>query len=300
MNSTPQTFNRRAVLGAIGGLAVAGAGIGAFASRAAGARIDALTVSDTAITTDDGTITDVTVSVDGDWLFDGLDIPGGNSVDGVHIYLKAGRPGNEYRIASDYQETGNVRAASGEFSFSGESIIVPGNVNSMSLSDFADDEEDELANVTTVGVVVEMVITLNGPANPQWSRTGWTASNETTFDVTVTNQPAESQVGGNGSSGVTGENQMPGGPGDVQQLRLVWSTGEEAFRVDNLNPADTTPIAYQLRLYGSNAVVATDVIEGGHSGYEAPTGNYHTLDVDATTTVELWAGGQKIDQTNRS
>jgi len=302
MNSTETpTLTRRSTIIGLGTLAVAGSGLAMLARPVAGARIDGLVVGDTGITTDDGTVTDVTVAVDGDWRFDGLDIPVGHRVHGVSLYLKAGRPGNEYRIASDYQETGNVHAAQGEFSFGPTSIIKPDNVNSMSLDDFADlDEEDEGPKVTEVGAEVEMVVTLNGPANPQWSRPGWSGSNETSFDVSVTNQPAESDIGGDGEGDVTGDNQLPGGPGDPDLLGLTWSTGEGAFRVDNNNPVNTTPVSYELRLYGSGEVLATGTISGAHSGYEPPTGLYHELDVTSTQTVELWAGGAKIDQTNRS
>ncbi|MHB9287671.1 hypothetical protein ACKVMT_11620 [Halobacteriales archaeon Cl-PHB] len=299
-NNVHSTLTRRAMIGAIGGLAVAGAGLATLADRAAAATIDRLDVSDANITTDDGTITDVTVAVDGDWQFDGLDIPAGHRVHGVHIYLKAGNPGNEYRLAGDYQETGNVKAASGTFAFGEESIIRPDNVNSMKLADFTDPDEDATPKTTEVGVEVEMVVTLNGPANPQWGRTGWHGANDTTFDVNVTNQPAAADVGGDGTSDVDGENQMPGGPGDPQQLRLVWSQGEETFRVDNDNPADTTAVDYELRLYGSGNVVVTDSIAGGHSGYSDPMGNYHALNVTSGQTVELWAGGAKVDQANRS
>jgi hypothetical protein len=244
----------------------------------------------------------VTVSVDGDWQFDGLDIPSGHSVHGVRISLKAGNPGNEYVLqgGTDYQETGNVHAASGSFSFSDLSIFHDSNVNSMTLDQFEDDDETDGAKVTTVGVEVEMVITLNGPSNPQWSRDGWHGDRNTTFDVSVTNQPAASDIGGDGSSSVDGENQQPGGDGDPDELRLVWSQGEGKFRVDNLNPSDTNPISYELRLYGSNDVLATGTIAGGHSSYTPPKGKYHALNVTSSQTVELWADGAKRDQTNRS
>ncbi|MFB6178850.1 MAG: hypothetical protein ABEI77_03890 [Halorientalis sp.] len=301
MNSN-NNITRRTILGAMGGLAVAGGSFLSVTGSAAGARIDNLTVSDASITTDDGTITDVKINVDGDWQFDGLDIPSGHRVDGVHIFLKAGNPGNEYILdgGRDYQETGNVHAASGNFSFADLSIFNDDNVNTMHLDQFADDSEGDGPKITTVGVEVEMVITLNGPANPQWSRAGWHGARDTTFDVNVTNQESESVIGAEGTSSVEGENQLVGGDGDPAQMRLVWSQGEEAFRVDNMNPANTNPIDYELRLYGSGDVVASGAIAGGHSGYEDPTGNYHALDVASNQTVELWAGGEKRDQTNSS
>lgn len=304
---TPR-IDRRTVLKTTGLLAVAGVGTGfgltAFAGRAAAAIPD-FTISGDTVTTDDGSLTDVKVKASGDWTFDGIDIPEGHNLGGVRVGLNVNFPGSAH--AQGYTATsqwipvsGNPNAASGTFDLPWGSLpfdrtYFPG------IETFESDVDGE-SKSTTLEAHLWIDIRLNGPSGPRAvpaDDMGWGAHRTSNFVVTVNNQAATATVTGEGETLAEGENEYPLGEGEAGELRLVWSTGECKWRVDNTNPAGTAPVPFTLAGVGGDGSVA-GVAHAGHYGYPTsvgpnghdPHGLYVALD---TSTAKLLVDGDQVD-----
>ncbi|MFC7047094.1 hypothetical protein ACFQH6_18360 [Halobacteriaceae archaeon GCM10025711] len=297
MNAPDFTTTRRTVLGGIGALAIAGSGLAMFSDRAS-AQMTGLTIEGDAITTDDGTLSDVLLSVRGNWRYDGVDPRSGHTIKGVKVVVEAGRPdspGHPYAIGSQWIPVEpDMKAGSGTFEIADKSIFVGGHYGPVVEDFFAPD--DGSSKSTSVLVHVHMSVKFNGPAGP----TGASAYEQTTFVVTVTNQEATAFVAGEGEAEAVGENQYPLGEGDPALLGLTWSTGECMFRVDNNNPVGTAPIPYRLAEYGNTSNYVEGVAEAGHFGPDGKAGqvapgNYHDIIAANSGTAILRVDGTQVD-----
>ena len=155
-------MKRRSVLKTVGVLSTAGVAAGAFASTAsASANVGNLSVSGDSVTTDDGTITDVTIDVTGDWKFDGFDtVP-----DFVEVELQVGKSGNWETIGTSGrigQNTDLGNAHAGTFQVSGS---VVNNSSLYALSDFTAGSDGNSANTEVHTRVVLTLHTQNGAYN---------------------------------------------------------------------------------------------------------------------------------------
>ncbi|WP_458185705.1 hypothetical protein [Haladaptatus sp. NG-WS-4] len=133
-----------------------------------------------------------------------------------------------------------------------------------------------------------LLVTLNGPANPQWNRTGWSGSRSNNFDIVVNNQPADADVGGEGQAEIDGENQQPGGDGDPQKLRLTYMQGTNGqFRVRNENPANTNPIDFTWDVAGGSETGSGTVAGGAET--------FFAVSASGPVTVRLFVDGTQVD-----
>lgn len=290
-------------MGALGVAGVAaGAGLGVM-SRGAAAAVTSLTVTGDTVTTDTGAITDILLSVGGDWQYDGVDgdYNGdyGHSIAGVKMSLKAGHPdspGQPYTIGSQWIPTGaDVHAASGDFAIEDRSVF-SGGYYAPTLEDFLA-EEDGTSKSTPVLVRLQMAVKYNGPAGP----TAVETVRDTTFVVTVRNQAADADFQATGEADAQGENQYPLGAGDVANLGLTWSTGHCMWRIDNRNPDGTAPIPFELVDAGDAGTSVEDEALADHYGYPTadggtghdPHGQYY--DLGPIQTAKLLVDGQQVD-----
>jgi hypothetical protein len=305
MTTQPST-TRRTVLRTLGVLGVAGAAAGVgvnVMSRGAAAAVSNLSITGDAIRTDTGAITDVLLSVHGDWQYDGVDgdYEGdyGHSIAGVLVRAEAGRvdsPGHPYAIGSQWIPTGSdVHAASGAFSIEDKTIFTGGHYAPV-LDDFLA-EEDGSTKSTPVVVHLHMAVKYNGPSGP----TAVETVRETTFVVTVTNQAAEADFRANGEAEARGEDAYPLGAGSVDELGLVWSTGHGMWRVDNRNPEGTAPIPFTLVDAGDAATFVEDESVAETYGYpsaDGPNGrdaHGQYYDLGPVESAKLLVDGAQVD-----
>jgi hypothetical protein len=304
MTTQPST-TRRTVLRTLGVLGVAGAatGIGVTTmSRGAAAAVSNLSIDGDTVRTDTGAITDVRLSVRGNWQYDGVDgdYEGdyGHSIAGVLVRAEAGRvdsPGHPYVIGSQWIPTGSdVHAASGDFAIEDKTIFTGGHYGPV-LDDFLA-EEDGSSKSTPVLVHLHVAVKYNGPSGP----TAVETVRETRFVVTVTNQRAEADFQASGEADAQGDDAYPLGAGSTDELGLTWSTGHGMWRVDNRNPDGTAPIPFTLVEAGD----ATNYVEADaladHYGYptaDGPNGrdaHGQYYDLGPVQTVKLLVGGSQV------
>lgn len=303
MTETTSRIDRRTVLKTVGLLAVAGAGTGvgftALSGRASAA-ITGFRMDGDAITTDDGTLTDVKVRASGTWQFDGLD----GRVEGVKIGLSVHRPGSAHAqgykvVTQKIPVEGNPAAASGNFDLPWTSL--PWDTPYFyDLEDFAVPEDGETKSTKIIAYLWMEVHTygwqtnyatedIGGPGLP-----GHGPCRTTNFHVTVTNQKATAQVDGSGEAHAEGVNEHPGEPGDPDDLGLVWSTGECKWRIDNTNPAGTAPVKFTLENYatGESITAYAPADHWGYVGQHDPHGLYFDM---SPGTARLFVDGELVD-----
>lgn len=298
-------MDRRDVLKGLGGSAatagIIGGGVLAM-SGGARAQVNGISVSNAETTTDDGTITGLTLDFDGQVVWDGFDA----EVGGIQVEMAVNGQGGGNIVTSGVPfDVPNGHAGTGDFTLEDVDLLSSAALDAEDLTSDVDGE------AKTTNITLQLTVRFfrcytgeNGCNSNQTNRItdegiGNFARTETDFDVTVQNEEAYATLSGEGNPSVQGSDQDPT-IFDPDELGLTWSTGFCTFRIDNRNSQEAT---VTLSAYGGGEDVEMTV-PGDHYGYPTaegpgghdPSGVYLFIPPnDYDVTGQLFYEGEEID-----
>lgn len=211
-------FDRRKVLGTVGGLAIAGSGLAALSGSAAATVKTGLSASNTnLLKNDDGSVREVLLNVSGDYAWDGLDSPATSA----SVSVKAKVPGDtQQKVVTSEQRNANGTHGKGSFSFENLDLT-----ETFSDEVFEDGTDDDEKKVTTVQLWVEVTIAYgNGKS------VGDTAAND--MSVRVKNQPSSAAVEAESDASVSSYDQKFHSHDGKNELLITHGANTYALHLD--------------------------------------------------------------------